>query len=317
MATIQVNSGTIGAALKAAQKGDIIKMESGLYGRIVGPTSGLDLSEVTLDAEGAQIDGQLWFTRVNGVSVVGGIWTGGLRFDAPVGAKVEGIDARGDGGANSYGVFVNGGAKVHVLSSDFTGHKSGVALNKVDAFKIIGNNFRRSRNDCCSLYGVNGGRVAYNRFLDTSPVTADEHPDAVQLASLAGYIAQDITIERNIVRAKQSQGLCGFDGPFNRVIIQDNEVCVGFPHGIALYANEGVGSAVRRNQVSTWPGSRWQTGIDLKGNVERFGNSIEPHLSGTRLYAGIADPMPEAPEDLTAKYDALVAKLTAIREAAA
>jgi hypothetical protein len=108
-----------------------------------------------------------------------------------------------------------------------------------------------------------------------------EHPDCIQLWSRpTSPPTADIVIRRNRAKGTMQGVFLGNhvregvnDGGFDRILIEDNVLDVGYPNGIALH--EGRDSIVRNNKVTTFPGSRWRASINLKGgDSKQCGNSV-------------------------------------------
>jgi hypothetical protein len=330
MATLNATPTTLREAMDAAAPGDVIKMASGAYGQVASKVAaGRHLGDVILDAQGATIEGQLWPVRYHGFQVIGGSWSVGVRLNAGTqDVTVRGIETHGDGSKTSYGVMApSGGRNIKVLDCDLRGHKSGVNFGGVEGFEVTANSFRHMRNDCCSLYGVSKGLVSYNRFLDTRPANADEHPDMVQFAAIRevpategrpaipGIPVLDVVIKRNYGRALDSQGIVMFNhegmAGSKRITIEDNDITIGYYHGIAWNGCEGL--ILRRNRVATFPGSSRFATINVSGNTfaePRYGNVVEDG-AGRKGYSepGVEASAGSAALDLQAKLSEAQAAL--------
>jgi hypothetical protein len=75
------------------------------------------------------------------------------------------------------------------------------------------------------------------------------------------------------------------DGGFDRILIEENDVNVSASQGIALGGNARA-SVVRNNRVRTMPGAKYRASINLKGDIRRCGNVIEPGAGKP----GVVDP---------------------------
>lgn len=300
-ASLLASPSTFDGVLARARAGDVVVLAPGDY-------TGVSLANrtfspaLTLEADKARITG-LRLRRVDGLVIRGGEF--GLpaavnhpRTGLPVyGAAIRMDDVRnvavldprmlGPGGTQEgspfgegYGVFVVRGAGVKVEGGVFRGFKSGVVLSRVEGFRLARNAFTYMRSDGIQVGESRKGLIEANTCGDTR-VRDKEHPDCIQLWSRpTSPPTADVTIRGN--RAKgDTQGIGLFnvvrngvdDGGFDRILIEDNDVLGGHPHGIALMS--GRDSIVRNNRVDTIPGSRWRTSINLVGgDVTRCGNKV-------------------------------------------
>jgi hypothetical protein len=192
-----------------------------------------------------------------------------------------------------YGVYVVGGGDITVENSRFEGLRIGLAMTRVDGFKVSGNSFTGMAADGMDFAQSRNGVIERNDC-GGNVKREGQHPDCIQMWSRppAAPVA-DIIIRQNHVTG-HSQGISLFnhvrngvdDGGFDRITIEDNDLTLGFPNGIAL-AN-GRSSIVRNNRVHTLQDAKFQTMIRIKDGKDmlRCGNVIGP--GGGR--AAIVDP---------------------------
>lgn len=290
---------TIDAALARARPGDRIVLAPGFYSdlKLGGKTFEPSLE---IDASAATIRG-VRLNRVTGVKLRGGrfelpppairakdgkeIHGAAIRLDNAhdieisdatfVGPGRPGADVFGEG----YGVFVRTGSDIEVAKSNFAGFKSGVVFSRVEKFRIEDNSFSSMRSDGVQVAESRDGLIAGNECGSTR-IRNVEHPDCIQLWSRpTSPPTADITIRGNKIRGP-TQGIGAFnhvrkgvdDGGFDRILIEDNDIEVAYPHGIALFSARD--SVVRNNKVRTFDGARWQARITVKGDVAACGNSV-------------------------------------------
>jgi len=112
-------------------------------------------------------------------------------------------------------------------------------------------------------------------------IRTDEHPDCIQMWSRPNAApTSDMLIRKNRAEG-DTQGISLFnhvrngvdDGGFDRIVIEDNDVQVSASQAIAIY--DGRASIVRNNHVRTLPRARYRASINLRGEVERCGNTVE------------------------------------------
>lgn len=270
------------ALLLASKPGESIRPKGAL---LKGMTLELKPSEV--------VEGFFYpTTGVGQFTIRGGVWAG-VRLDSVTGLKVEGAEFDGPDQADGFGLFVNGGQGVTVTDCQFESYKTGLVLNKVETFEVSRNAFSRMRSDGMTIGESRKGQVVGNRFHGTR-ITGDEHPDFIQLYSRPTSPPTSDIVIRDNKGMGMSQGICGFnhtrggvnDGGFDRIVIEDNDLCCGFPHAISLV--EARDSRVTHNRVETYPGARYRASIntDKSPGIIRMMNTIQPGAGK----AGLVDP---------------------------
>jgi hypothetical protein len=200
-----------------------------------------------------------------------------------------------------YGISFVNSDHVSVANSKFTGFKMGVGFSFTSDFTATGNDFGYLTSDGIDVGQGWRGRIEGNVFHDTH-IIEKEHPDGVQLWSQPDTApTSDIVIRHNRVTGA-SQGLSAFDGAtrhpvgyrlangrvlaqpevvpdggFDRIVIEDNQVEVGYPDGISLV--NGRDSVIRNNHVSTTSGSKYWAWFMIRpdgGGTKHCGNVAEP-----------------------------------------
>lgn len=264
-----ITASTLDAALLAARPGDTLALVG------VFPATRASLpAGVTLDARQAVIEG-LWYARRVGaaVTILGGRWAG-LRTDGAAGLVVRGAVFSGDGGGA--GLTVARGFGIEVEDSAFEDLRTGISLHTVDGFAVRRCGFARMSSDGMTIGLSRNGQIEANRFHGSKPAPG-AHADAVQLFSrLEAPPTADIVIRGNRVTG-MTQGLCAFSkvgGGFDRIVIEGNDVCVGYAQAIAI--QDGRDCIVRDNRVTTYPGAfaRASINLDRCERTVRTGNTV-------------------------------------------
>ena len=298
--SVRATPATLSEVLNKAGDGDTIVLEPGVYPGVV-ITNRTFQTPLVIEARGATLEG-FRAKNVSGLTIKGGqfrvpapvtkpstgqqVYGGATRFDnvshltmtdglftgpgAPPGAS----GPFGEG----YGVFVVTGADITVTGGKFQGLKNGIVLSRVEGFNLTGNRFTANRSDGINVGEGRKGVIEKNECLGTR-IRDKEHPDCIQLWSRpTSPPVSDVVIRGNRAEgAMQGIGMFNHnrngvnDGGFDRITIEDNDMRVGYPHGIALM--EGRNSVVRNNRVSTLPGARWRAGISV-GQTQRCGNVV-------------------------------------------
>lgn len=295
---------TLAAKLKAARPGDTIKLTPGEYANFViddrrySPNLTIDAGDARITAarisrsEGVTIRGgafQLGPPRVNpkngkdafGAAIrmtdVSDMKIVGARFIGP--AAVQGPQRREFG--EGYGLRVVRGNKVEVADSQFEGLKTGVAMTQIDGFRLSGNVFSAMRMDGLVVSRSRNGVIEKNECRATR-VRENEHPDCIQMWSRPTEPpVSDVIIRLNRIEgATQGIGLHNSvrdgvdDGGFDRITIENNVIRVSRANAISL--KNARNSAVRNNQVSTYPGAQFRASIRASGpSVTQCGNTVE------------------------------------------
>jgi hypothetical protein len=209
-----------------------------------------------------------------------------LRMDGVRGIAVHNAQVQGPGGANEgdpfgdgYGIFVARSADITIEGGEFSGFKTGIVLSKVDGFSLTRNRFAHMRSDGIQVGEGRRGLIEANVCGETR-IRDQEHPDCIQLWSRpTSPPTADIVIRGNRAHGKMQGIFMGNhirngidDGGFDRILIENNELTVGYPQGIAL--GTGRDSIVRNNRVSTLDGSQWRASINTGKDVKRCGNRV-------------------------------------------
>ncbi len=301
--TLRATPATVQAVLCGASGGDTVTLSPGQYANI-------RLSNATfrpalqIDARAATLVGAA-FTGVTGVEIVGGefrlppprmakdgktsIYEAAIRINGSTMVRVTGARFTGPGGDGSspeapfgdgYGVYARNSRQVEVTESRLAGLKTGIVIMAVDGFNISGNRFSGMRSDGINVAESRNGRLHENECRSTR-IREGEHPDCIQMWSRSTSApTSDVSIRLNSIRG-HTQGIGLFnhkrngvdDGGFDRIVIEENDIEVSYPHAIAM--TDARDSVVRNNKVRTLSGAKYRASINLLGgHVGRCGNTI-------------------------------------------
>lgn len=299
-ATLHADPRSLDQVIARARGGDMVVLAAGDYTN-VRITDRQFSPAVVIQASQARIT-QLSLRNVEGLKIQGGhfrlappivhprtgkpAYGAGIRMDmvrdiAVSGARLQGPGGETEGSAygEGHGVFVVQGSGITVEDGSFAGLVSGIALSKVSGFRLVRNQFSHMRSDGIQVGEGRRGLIEANTC-NATRIRDEEHPDCIQLWSRPTSLpTADVVIRGNRATGKM-QGIGLFnhirngvdDGGFDRVVIEDNEITVGYPQAIAIL--DGRNSVIRNNRVETLPGSRWRASINLRGDVRRCGNKV-------------------------------------------
>ena len=272
---VSVTPSTLASALVAAKQGDTLKLHGAFDRLVVRGKQGL-----RIDARGATLTGVEVLSSAD-IIVRGGV------------ADAGSLQAWRS-------VFVRDSSGIRIEGMTITNAMTGVAVLNSRGTHLIGNVIHRVRSDCMQLAGAPGSVVDGNVCRDTVPnmavydaagklVQDGDHPDCVQIWPLPGFPSQDIRITRNFC-VGMMQGIFGSsrDGDrsgANRMIITDNQMRIGFWHGITV---SGM-----RNSVVT--GNR----VEGDGTVHLKGGRVRPWVriegEGNRVCGNSTSDWPPGP----------------------
>ncbi len=299
-ASLNADPRTLDQVFARAKGGDTIMLAPGDYAsvRLVGRRFAPAL---TLDASKARFTG-LELRGVDGLSIRGGqyllpaaikhprtgqpVFGSAIRMDNVRSIAIDAARFQGPGGdkadspfGEGYGVFVLRGADVIIEAGAFSGFKTGVVLSRIEGFRLARNRFALMRSDGIQVAESRKGLIEGNTCGETR-IRDQEHPDCIQLWSRpTSPPTADVVIRGNRANGKMQGIFMGNhirngvdDGGFDRILIENNELTVGFPHGIALGSSRD--STVRNNKVETLAGARWRASINIGSDVRRCGNTV-------------------------------------------
>jgi hypothetical protein len=171
-----------------------------------------------------------------------------------------------------YGFMANGGEGFVIEDSSFAGFEASVVFNRVDDFRVSRITSTAMRSDGIDIAESHRGVIEYVQCSGTA-IRNGEHPDCIQgWSKETSPPTSDIVVRHNSV-VGDTQGISFFNGGFDRITIEDNDVAVSFPSAITL--NEGRDSVVRRNHVRTLPNARYRASLRTTG-AKACDNVVEP-----------------------------------------
>lgn len=278
MTAFTATAADLAGVLAKATGGDTVRL-SGAFDDIVRIEDRLFSPPLVIDARTALVSAVI----IRGSSGIR--WKRG-RFRPPAGparrpltvtgsrdVQVAGIDVLGDGLTDA--AFFDECQRVAFLDNRLIRPRGGVAFRMCDDVRAAGNRVWGWSANAVSLEEVRGGVITGNEFL--SPIRVDDtHIDGVQGMQSLRRPNQDLEISGNVIAGFLVQGVFFNvkDGylQHENVRIIDNTVLTGdAPNGI-LSTGDPKG-AVKGNDVTTLPGSRWQTQIRTDAPV-RSGNRV-------------------------------------------
>lgn len=293
---------TFSAVLQQARSGDTIVLAPGEYAAFkfvrrvfakplvieAGPAVFLGIT--IGGVEGLEIRGGEYRVPPPGVKPSTGnlVYGAALRLDGVSNVRLLGLNFVGPGAppgvedgpfGEGNGVLVNVGSNIEIAKSHFTGLKNGIAMGKTDGFKVTDNVFAGMRSDGVTMGEVRNGLIQGNECSGTR-IRSTEHPDCIQLWSRpTSPPTANVVIRGNRAEGPTQGVFLGNhtrdgvnDGGFDRILIEDNDLNVGFPNAIAL--TDGRASIVRNNRIRTYPGAQYPANINIRGDVQRCGNEI-------------------------------------------
>lgn len=246
---------TIAADIANAEPGATLVLEPGVY---LGLPLKYRKPNLTLDCTAATITGDTRTTNLDGLTVIGGRFTGGAPFNfyggknfAIRGAKFIGPQARVNNA-----ITVQSMTGVTVTDCEFDTFVNGVTLAGVSNGVLVNTTFRNMRKDMVHAAGV--WNLAIREFVGhgTDPQDGD-HPDGIQIRNLPDRPPScDITME-GVTLTGKIQGVVTThktgDGGFDRITLRRARICAGHPNGAGFIA---VRSLILDDvEVKTLPGS--------------------------------------------------------------
>jgi nitrous oxidase accessory protein NosD len=290
--------------LALSGSGDTIVLEPGSYANLRFRARRYD-APLVLDARKATLNG-VFVTGVSGLTIRGGEFrlpapTLSARTGAPdfgsalrmrqvsrvsvsearfVGPGTDATHSKPQFG-EGYGLVVDEGADIAIFDNAFQGLKAGVILRRNEGFRVVGNQFQNMRSDGIQAAESRSGLIESNSCQGTR-IRDSEHPDCIQLWSRPpSPPTADIVIRGNRAEG-HTQGIGMFnhirngvdDGGYDRILIEDNDIAISVPQGIALSA--GRESVVRNNRVRTLSGAKYRASINVGALVKRCGNVVAP-----------------------------------------
>lgn len=262
LALITANPATLPAAIGRAAPGDTIRLQAGEYGRVTIKSRTWE-RPVTIVAGSARLNLSIFDTA--GLVVKGGLY----------------LNARGTGSAG-YAIQVRESRNIHFSGLYVADSIRGIVLDRVKDMVVDNTTLHGMTIDGINI--ASSQRVAVRDSSCRYFVTAEAHPDCVQLWSNSQTgVTTDIIVER-VTSVGNMQGITAFnhtrngvdDGGFDRVVFRNNTVESLYPHGVAMYDCRKC--IVSGNRTSRLPGARWKVGVNVyrSPGALRFDNQVGP-----------------------------------------
>lgn len=255
LALITATPDTIGRQIAAAQPGDTLVLK-GSFAAPIKIANRAFAPALTVDARDATFADSVTIAKSSGIH-----WSGGT-FTNP--------DPAG------YGIRVDFASDIWVSETHMSGMGFAISFFRSQDLKATRNKIERWQVDGVRVFWSQRAEITDNVLLDGEPYDpVIHHPDAIQLASGIdkktgkSWITTDVTIKRNTVRNAKGQGITafhheGYDDGYDRIVMEDNDVVSGYPHGVSLFGARS--GSVSGNTISTAPGVRWAAGVKLGAN---------------------------------------------------
>lgn len=233
-----------------AKPGEVISVKVGDYGRVTLKNLNFPKS-IRVNATGSTFAGiVIWGST--GIE-----WVGGTVSNSA---------------DKSYGVHIRESRDITVKGLTVMNATRGMVIDRGEGINIIGNTLTKLRSDGIDVALSHRVLVDGNSCRDFSPNPAvydasgrlirdGDHPDCIQAWSRPTAPAtSDVTVTNNSAEGRMQGIFFGNhirdgvdDGGFDRVVIRNNRINVGFGNGIVI--GNSRGGVVRDNIVDTTPGA--------------------------------------------------------------
>ena len=288
-AILNATGANLRAVFNIAQAGDTIKVTGNvgtlaLKNRLFSRTVILDATNATF-SDSLSINGVSNLTILNGTF---GSWTQSMRTSAAIGvydsSGVVITKSKFIGNGTGVAIRMGGVTKSAISAALVNGFKAGIGLTSVTDTRISSSRFVNMTSDGINIADSHRIEATTNSCYGSKP-SLGAHPDCIQLWSIAGRpMISDITLSNNTVTGA-TQGLALFDGGGIRIKIIDNIINTSYPQGIACY--DCYDSTITGNVLTTLPGSRWRTSINIVGGANNtVANNVVTPKGVTLLASG-------------------------------
>lgn len=289
-AILNATSTNIVAVFASAQAGDTIKLE-GSFGSLALQNRSF-ATRVTIDATLATVTDTLTIKNVDNLMLTGGKFgsantamRSGRAIAVYNGSNITIMKAIVANNGNDMGITFAGTIKPTVTAVAFSNQRLGLGVTSVSDAKISSNTFTRMTSDGINVVDSQRVLVTANKCSGSVP-TLGAHPDCIQMWSIAGNPLQaDLTITNNNISGA-TQGIASFDpstASGMRLTVTGNTIYTSYPQGIACYGC--FDSVFMNNALSTMPGSKWQTTMNIVGGS---GNTIANNTIASNTVASLS-----------------------------
>ncbi len=261
MTITPVTSSDISAAILKVKAGDTLAL-SGLFpDPLPLKTRPADL---TLDCTLATISSDSRTVDVQGMTFLGGVWTGVNPINITRGRDIRIIDAVMSGPAERLGNAMSfvGIKGLTVLGTAVSSYKNGMSLGSIDTFEVGNCGFEGMRADAIQGAPMWNGRFHGLRVHGTRP-SEGAHCDGVQLRCVAGQPGTANIVVEDCEFMGPIQGYVqthkSTDPRFSNITVRRVRASVSMPIGIGLLATDGA--TLEDCHVSTYPHADYQSRI--------------------------------------------------------
>lgn len=274
MSNISVSSSEgLNAALKLAQAGDIIYLDSGTY-------SGIALRNITIDGNvtimskdlghpatmtDLNVSGSTGFTFSN-LELANTKVSDGYGFLVTSSKNITFSDVHVHGSLNDNaqddisGLSILRSSNIKILNSEFQQLGRGVGVGDSQNVEISGNSFHDLQTDGVIVCDVQGINIIGNEFKNFFP-TATDHPDAIQFLTMGSTQAsENIVISENIIHRGTGAGMQGIfmrdevgTFAYKNVTISDN-ILVGTGYN-GIMVSHGENLKITGNELISYDGA--------------------------------------------------------------
>ena len=271
----------LSSVLRSVQGGDTIAL-SGTFGLTAIKYHNWS-STVTLDATKATFTDSLALSNLSNFTVIGG------HFGSPTAAETYGeaiyinkvdhvafVSPTVIGNFITAGIGVIGSTNITVTGGTFSHVHKAISLNGVTGATIADNVVTGSTGDGFQVADSHNVNLVSNQCTGSTPLVGD-HPDCIQLWSVAGHSpVSDIVIRGNSATGS-TQGFTEFNhaqGGALRITVTGNTIAGYFPQGIACY--DCVDSTITDNTLTSLAGAAHVVNLNIIGgqNTVVTGNRL-------------------------------------------
>ncbi|NJC10050.1 PEPxxWA-CTERM sorting domain-containing protein [Polymorphobacter fuscus] len=284
-AVLTANGTNLAAVFARAKDGDTIKVVGTVKDMVLQNRS--FTKAVTIDATQATFTDTLTIKNVSKVNFLGGTYgsrTQEMRTGRAVGlynssdVNFSRVFFVGTGRGTGVGITTAGSRGISVSAGNFQNLRLGIGITASTDVRISSSRFIGMTSDGINIADSHRVTATANRCTNGAP-SAGAHPDCIQLWSILGNPRQsDISLTNNYVNGP-TQGLTSFNasaGGGLRITMIGNTIATSFPQGIACGNCDN--SIFTNNTLTTLPGARWRTSMNIDGN----NNIIENNTVGDR-----------------------------------
>lgn len=246
-----ITSDLLPLAMRDAKPGDTLTL-SGAFDVLPLKYRPKDL---TLDCRKATITGNSRTADVDGLRILGGLWTGSAPLTITRGHGLEMVEPimRGPVERTGTALAFIGVSDVRIIGAAVSGFRNGLALTEVDGFEVSGG-FSDMGVDAVQIAASWNGHV-HDLTVHGTRLLPKAHGDGLQLRSIAGKKPTGNILIEDVEITGDCQGvlttLKALDGGFDNLTLRRVRTRVRYANGVAML---GVRSLVLEDiDVGTYP----------------------------------------------------------------